>query len=165
MFLSLYFSLDVPSILDCYSKRKVYIKKLNNKTLAFRFYKEDTEKLPSWVNHLGLPAFHVQGVKYQVLSCFALLLLGKCTNKKQSTITYALVGVHNGSPCLVLNLISKRVYSIPVIFLLNYIKQLWLKDDLCLWRGFSMETLRPHEYDLPLVRGGHYHPRQCRVFL
>ena len=38
---------------------------------------------------------------------------------------------------------------------LNYIKQLGLKDNLCLKRGFSMETLCPHEYDIPLVRGGH----------
>ena len=38
---------------------------------------------------------------------------------------------------------------------LNYIKQLGLKDDLCLSRGFSMETLRPHDYGIPLVRGGH----------
>ena len=38
---------------------------------------------------------------------------------------------------------------------LNYIKQLGLKDNLRLKRGFSMETLCPHEYDIPLVRGGH----------
>ena len=38
---------------------------------------------------------------------------------------------------------------------LNYIKQLRLKDDLRLKRGFSMETLRPYEYDILLVRGGH----------
>ena len=36
---------------------------------------------------------------------------------------------------------------------INYIKQLGLKDDLRLSRGFSMETLCPHEYDIPLVRG------------
>ena len=38
---------------------------------------------------------------------------------------------------------------------LNYIEQLGLKDNLRLKRGFSMETLCPHEYDIPLVRGGH----------
>ena len=38
---------------------------------------------------------------------------------------------------------------------LNYIKQMGLKDNLRLKRGFSMETLCPHEYDIPLVRGGH----------
>ena len=38
---------------------------------------------------------------------------------------------------------------------LNYIKQLGLKDNLRLKRGFSMETLCRHEYDIPLVRGGH----------
>ena len=38
---------------------------------------------------------------------------------------------------------------------LNYIKQLGLKDNLCLKRGFSMETLCPDEYDIPVVRGGH----------
>ena len=38
---------------------------------------------------------------------------------------------------------------------LNYIKQLGLKDNLRLKCGFSMETLRPHEHDVPLVRGGH----------
>ena len=38
---------------------------------------------------------------------------------------------------------------------LNYIKQLGLKDYLRLKRGFSMETLCPHEYDIPLFRGGH----------
>jgi len=38
---------------------------------------------------------------------------------------------------------------------LNYIKQLGLKDNLLLKRGFSMETLRSHEYDIPFVRGGH----------
>ena len=37
----------------------------------------------------------------------------------------------------------------------NYIKQLGLKDNLRLKRGFSMETLCPHEYDIPLVRWGH----------
>ena len=41
------------------------------------------------------------------------------------------------------------------VFSLNYIKQLGLKDNLRLKRGFSMETLCPHEYDIPLVRGGH----------
>ena len=38
---------------------------------------------------------------------------------------------------------------------LNYIKQLGFKEDLRLKRGFSMETLCPHEYDIPLVSGGH----------
>ena len=38
---------------------------------------------------------------------------------------------------------------------LNYIKQLGLKDNLRLSRGFWMETLCPHEYDIPVVRGGH----------
>ena len=33
---------------------------------------------------------------------------------------------------------------------INYIKQLGLKDDLRLSRGFLMETLCPHEYDIPL---------------
>ena len=32
---------------------------------------------------------------------------------------------------------------------------LGLKDNLRLKCGFSMETLCPHEYDIPLVRGGH----------
>ena len=39
---------------------------------------------------------------------------------------------------------------------LNYIKQLGLKDNFCLKRGFSMETLRPHEYDTPLARVVHW---------
>ena len=34
-------------------------------------------------------------------------------------------------------------------------KQLGLKDNLRLSHSFSMETLSPHEYDIPLVRGGH----------
>ena len=38
---------------------------------------------------------------------------------------------------------------------LNYTKQLGLKDNLRLKRGFSIEILCPHEYDIPLVRGGH----------
>ena len=38
---------------------------------------------------------------------------------------------------------------------LNYIKQLRLKEDLRLSHCFSMETLHPHEHDIPLVRGGH----------
>ena len=51
---------------------------------------------------------------------------------------------------------SGRVKRLPKVKeSLNYIKQLGLKDNLCLSRGFSMETLCPHEYDIPLVRGGH----------
>ena len=38
---------------------------------------------------------------------------------------------------------------------LNCLKQLRLKDNLCLSRGFSMETLCPYECDILLVRGGH----------
>ena len=45
--------------------------------------------------------------------------------------------------------------SLRNVSLLNYIKQLGLKDNLRLKRGFSMETLFLHEYDIPLVRGGH----------
>ena len=43
--------------------------------------------------------------------------------------------------------------SVCLLFIsLNYIKQLRLKGDLRLSRGFFMETLRPHEHDIPLVR-------------
>ena len=38
---------------------------------------------------------------------------------------------------------------------LNYIKQLRLKDHLCLKRHFSMEMLCTHEYGILLVRVGH----------
>ena len=38
---------------------------------------------------------------------------------------------------------------------LNYIKQLRLKDHLCLKRHFSMEMLPTHEYGILLVRVGH----------
>ena len=38
---------------------------------------------------------------------------------------------------------------------LNYMKQLGLKEDLGLSRGFSMETLCPHEYDILVVRKDH----------
>ena len=39
---------------------------------------------------------------------------------------------------------------------LNYIKQLGLKDTLCLKCGFMMETLRSHKYDTPLARVVHW---------
>ena len=42
-----------------------------------------------------------------------------------------------------------------VVDFLNYIKQNRLKDDLPLSRGFSMETLHTHEYDIPLARVDH----------
>ena len=48
---------------------------------------------------------------------------------------------------------------------LNYIKQLRLKEDLCLSRGFSMETLRPHEYDIPVVTGDHLEGAHVLGFL
>ena len=48
---------------------------------------------------------------------------------------------------------------------LNYIKQLGLKDNLRLSHGFSMETLCPHEYDIPVVRGGHLEGPQVFGFL
>ena len=47
--------------------------------------------------------------------------------------------------------LGMAAYSIS----LNYIKQLGLKDNLHLKLGLSMETLCPHEYDIPLVKGGH----------
>ena len=40
--------------------------------------------------------------------------------------------------------------NIAMFSSLNYIKQLRLKDDLRWTRGFSMETLCPHEYSIPL---------------
>ena len=48
---------------------------------------------------------------------------------------------------------------------LNYIKQNRLKDDLPLSRGFSMETLRTHEYDIPLARVDHGEGPQVLTFL
>ena len=38
--------------------------------------------------------------------------------------------------------------SFMIILSLNYIKQLRLKEDFRLSRGFSMETLPPHEHDI-----------------
>ena len=52
--------------------------------------------------------------------------------------------------------VGKMVYSKTVNGKsLNCIKQLRLKDNLRLKRGFSMQALCPHEYDIPSVRGGH----------
>ena len=48
---------------------------------------------------------------------------------------------------------------------LNYIKQLRLKDDLRLWRGFSMEKLGTREYDILLVRRDHLEGLHVFVFL
>ena len=65
----------------------------------------------------------------------------------------------NGSPFCTSDLNERSPIflqvSLKVPLSLNYIKQLGFKEDLRLKRGFSMETLCSHEYDIPLVSGGH----------
>ena len=51
---------------------------------------------------------------------------------------------------LLQNLQHKNLSPSPAL-----VKQLGLKDKLRLSRGLSMEILCPHEYDIPLIRGGH----------